>query len=369
MLKVGSFLRSPVISVICLLVIIGCTSDGTDVPEIIALSPFASSGAPMSTANHIAILSEEIACVTDTYESRIHCIDRVEGDVTVFGGEGRGPGEFEALSAIGRGGDGHVVAMDFGVGGGRLNFFTPDGILVSETRAPSGFQLTLLRGDHLFGFELVMPTLAELSEGFNPSYVPMEVDASSGDVQWERTDLAEVVDRECFNPAVGASTPDGGLVFQVCEYELAFFDHRDAPTATVVASPSYVEALPNERDVAAHVNSRVSLRSLAGPVSEAEIDAIAAEFREEPKEWLLKPGAFRFDGQNRLWVSTTRDRDAFSYFDVWADTTYVGAVRVQDRLMGFDIFGSTLVTLVERTPGEDGIAEREIDWYDLSEID
>ena len=367
MLKVGSFLPSPVIPVICLLAITGCASDGTDVPEIIALSPFASSGAPMSTANHIAILSEEIACVTDSYESRIHCVDRVEGDVTVFGGEGGGPGEFEGLSAIGRGSDGHVVAMDFGEG--RLSFFTPDGILVSETRVPSGFQLTLLRGDYLFGFELMMPTLADLSEGFNPSYVPMEVDASSGDVLWERTDLAEVVDRECFNPAIGASMPDGGLVFQVCEYELAFFDHRDAPTTTVVASPSYDEALPNERDVAAHVNSRVRLRSLAGPVSEAEIDAIAAEFREEPKEWLLKPGAFRFDVQNRLWVSTTRDRNAFSYFDVWADTTYVGAVRVRDRLMGFDIFGSTLVTLVERAPGEDGIGEREIDWYDLSEID
>ncbi|MYJ20182.1 MAG: hypothetical protein F4100_05480, partial [Rhodothermaceae bacterium] len=88
MLKVGSFLPSPVIPVICLLAITGCASDGTDVPEIIALSPFASSGAPMSTANHIAILSEEIACVTDSYESRIHCVDRVEGDVTVFGGEG-----------------------------------------------------------------------------------------------------------------------------------------------------------------------------------------------------------------------------------------------------------------------------------------
>lgn len=369
MLKISSLLCFPVAAAICLLAITGCASEGTDVPDIIPLSPFASSGASMSTTNHIAILSEEVACVTDSYESRIHCVDRVGGDITIFGSEGKGPGEFEALSAIERGGDGHVVAMDFGVGGGRLNFFGMDGILVSETRLPSGFQVTLLRGGHLFGFELVMPDLVSLSEGFKPSYVPMEVDASSGEVLWERTDLAEVVERECFNPAVGALTPDGGLVFEVCEYELAFFDHRDAPTATVIASPSYVEALPNERDIATHVNSRVRLRSLAGPVSESEIDAIAAEFRKKPKEWFLGPGTFRFDGQNRLWVSTTRDRDVFSYFDIWADTTYVGAVRVQDRLMGFDIFGSTLVTLVERAPGEDGIGEREMDWYDLSEID
>ena len=69
-----------------------------------------------------------------------------------------------------------------------------------------------------------------------------------------------------------------------------------------------------------------------------------------------------------LGVATTRDHDAFSYFDIWTDTAYTGAVRVRDRLMGFDIFGSTLVTLVERTPGADGIGERAIDWYDLGEV-
>lgn len=363
MLKVGLWLRSSVAAVICLLFVTGCASDGTNVPEIIALSPFASSGAPISTSNHIAILPEGIACVIDSFEERIHCVERADGNVAVFGGEGGGPGEFTALSSIHRGRDGHIVAVDFGKD--RLSFFRPNGILVSETRMPSSFVPTRLRDDRLFGFELGMP---DFVEEFELSFVPMEVDASSGEILWQGTDLANVVGRECFNPAVGASMPDGGLVFEVCEYELAFFDHRDAPRATVVASPSYVEALPNERDVAAHLDDIVGIRSLAGPVPESEIDAIAAEFREEPKEWLLGTG-FGFDDENRLWVSTTRDRDEFSYFDVWADTTYVGAVRVQDRLMGFDIFGSTLVTLVERALDEDGAGERGIDWYDLSEID
>ena len=31
--------------------------------------------------------------------------------------------------------------------------------------------------------------------------------------------------------------------------------------------------------------------------------------------------------------------------------------------MGFDLLGSTLAALVERAPGPDGIARREIDWY------
>ena len=72
---------------------------------------------------------------------------------------------------------------------------------------------------------------------------------------------------------------------------------------------------------------------------------------------------FGFDNQDRLWVATTRDRDTFSYFDVWIGTGYVGTVRIRERLLGFDLLGSTLVALVERRPGPDGIASRAIDWY------
>ncbi len=360
-LRVVLLSYAPVVALLCLS---GCTSERSDLSETIALSPDASHGAPISTSNDVSILSEEVACVINSYEFHIHCVDRVNGNTTVIGGEGRGPGEFAAPPGIGRGRDGHVVAMD--IGEDRLTFFSPNGTLVSETRLPQSFSPTSLRDDRLYGFELVMP---DFETEFLPSYVPMEVDVSSGEVLWKRTDLGDAVDRNCFNPAVGVSTPGGGLVFQVCEYELAFFSHKDAPTATVVVSPSYVEALPNERDLAAHMDVMLSLRSLAGPITESEEDAIAAEFLAKPKEWLLKPSTFSFDSQNRLWVATTRDRDAFSYFDIWTDTTYVGAVRVKDRLMGFDIFESTLVTLVERAPDKDDIAERAIDWYDLGEID
>ncbi len=360
-LRVVLLLYAPVVALLCLS---GCTSERSDLSETIALAPFASHGAPISTSNDVSILSEEVACVINSYEFHIHCVDRVNGNTTVIGGEGRGPGEFAAPPGIGRSRDGHVVAMD--IWEDRLTFFSPNGTLVSETRLPQSFSPTSLRDDRLYGFELVMP---DFETEFLPSYVPMEVDISSGEVLWKRTDLAEAVDRDCLNPAVGASTPDGGLVFQVCEYELAFFSHKDAPTVSVVASPSYVEALPNERDLAAHMDVMLSLRSLAGGITESEEDALEAEFLAKPKEWLLKPGTFDFDNQNRLWVATTRDRDAFSYFDIWTDTTYVGAVRVDDRLMGFDVFESTLVTLVERAPDEYDIAERAIDWYDLSEID
>lgn len=341
-----------------------CAPDRSGAPEVTELLPFASSDAPLSASDDIAIVSGEIACVINSYETRIHCVDRSDGGVAVFGREGEGPGEFDGLNAIERGPGGQVVAID--VGSARMTFFEPDGSLVSETPLPPLFLPSQLRGDHLFGSVMGIPDFA--SGETQPTFVPVAADANSGEVLWERTDLADAVERECFTGAVGASTPGGGLVFEVCGDELAFLADRDAPSATVLASPSYVETLPNDRDVSDQMEGFTHLGRRQG-MSDSAIAAIVAEFREKPREWILKPDPFGFDHRDRLWVATTRDHDTFSYFDIWADTAYTGAVRVRDRLMGFDIYGTTLVTLVERTPGANGIGERAIDWYDIGEVD
>lgn len=46
-------------------------------------------------------------------------------------------------------------------------------------------------------------------------------------------------------------------------------------------------------------------------------------------------------------------------------------MRVRDRVIGFDLHGATLATLVERALAEDdtdGIPNRAVDWYDVSGI-
>ncbi len=216
---------SPTVAILALATTPACAPDVPGVPEVNELLPFASSGAPLSATDDIAIVSEEIACVIDSYESRIHCVDRSDGGVAVFGREGEGPGEFDGLTGIERGPGGQVVAMDYG--SARMTFFEPDGSLVSEAPLPPRFQPSQLRGDRLFGFELGMPDFA--SGETQPTFVPMAADARSGEVLWQRTDLADAVGLECFSGAVGASTPDGGLVFEVCGNELAFFAGRVSP--------------------------------------------------------------------------------------------------------------------------------------------
>ncbi len=346
--------------------IVACSSEAVHV-SVVELEPFASSTAPLSANADIALVSAEVACVIDSYDSRIRCVDRSDRSVGVFGVEGEGPGEFRGLTGIERGPDGRLAAIEFSPS--QLTLFEPDGTYVSEVRLPPLFQGNLLHGNRLFGMKLA---LLDFGRAQNvPDYVPMEADIFvREEVLWERSDLAEAAGRDCLNGAIGIPTPHGGLVFEVCGYELAFFDHRDAETATVVTSPAYSEEPPNERDVAAHLDGVASVgRGRGGGLSEEEREAYAEEFRQEPKGWFLKPHTFKFDAESRLWASTTRDRDAFSYFDVWIGTEYAGAVQVRDRLMGYDILGSTLVVLVERAPDRIGIAQQAIDWYDIGSVE
>lgn len=71
-------------------------------------------------------------------------------------------------------------------------------------------------------------------------------------------------------------------------------------------------------------------------------------------------------------VESQRDRDEFSYVDVYlpGEAAFMGSFRVSDRVMGFDLLGSTLVVVVERqlSPDDaDGIPDRAVDWYDIGE--
>lgn len=198
----------------------------------------------------------------------------------------------------------------------------------------------------------------------------MEVDAFSGEILWEREDLADAVGRDCFNGLVGILNPQGGLVATACEHEPVFVDHRDAISATVVAAPNYVPLLPGPRDVEAYVDRVTRIGGGLVSLSPAQKEAYAAGYREEPKRWYFGGSAsLNFDGQNRLWAALTLDRDAFSYLEIWTDMEYAGTVRVRDRLMDYDILGSTLVTLVERKPDRYGIAQLAIDWYDIGGLE
>lgn len=64
-------------------------------PQAILNRAFATTDVPLSRSDQVALLADErVACVVDSYEAKVRCVD-AEGVVAgVFGRVGEGPGEF-----------------------------------------------------------------------------------------------------------------------------------------------------------------------------------------------------------------------------------------------------------------------------------
>jgi len=108
---------------------------------------------------------------------------------------------------------------------------------------------------------------------------------------------------------------------------------------TVVRAPTFAAELPSERDIADWTErNRARGRARTDQDNEAR-----DEFRNTPREYHLS-WSETFDDQGRFWIATERDRDEFSWLDVYAprEGTFFGSVRVRDRVLGFDVADSTL---------------------------
>ncbi len=65
-----------------------------------------------------------------------------------------------------------------------------------------------------------------------------------------------------------------------------------------------------------------------------------------------------------LWIASTRDRDRYSYIDIFRSNRRVGVVRVVDRLISYNVHEDEVVVLVERRhSGPSGMRPLGIDWY------
>ena len=322
------------------------------------LVPVASSSSPLSEGESIALVTEVVACVIDSYEVRIHCSGRDDVQIGVFGRSGEGPGEFETPLDVIRGPDETVGVIDWGLM--RISVFTPTGRLVSDRLLPGIFMPS-----GPFDTSLVGSTL-DVAGG---QWQQLELDLTSDEILWERvfpTDLLEEAGCESFSfrgLVSGVVSPGGQMVFGACDGHLLHYSSRDDSVGQVILAPTYTIELPNERDIqyVEELRRNAAQRGEFVPPPPS---------RDTPKAYSRHRW---FDGQDRLWVLTNRDRDEWSYLDIYdRDGQYAGTVRIRDRAHGFDVLGSTLAVLVERQAGPDdadGVPDRAIDWYDISAVD
>ncbi len=327
--------------------------------RLFELIPHAAARAPLSQDNNIALVSDSVACVIDSYNYRVVCT-AMEGSVlSAFGEKGEGPGEFMNPVRVARASRDTLAVHDLKLD--RLTYYEPTGQRLFEASLPPLFGVEVVRGMRVFGHLGLGPPVGE-AKALPMEHIEMDVAADS--VVWSRDDMW-IVPTECGDHGAGIPTPSDGYVFRACQSDLVFYHDRDGDP-TVVTSPAYVPELPNERDVDDYLSDMARIFG-RGSVAKSAYEPYAAGYREDPKPWFLVDG-FVFDSLGRLWVATTRDLDTFSYFDIWDGPDYQGTVRIRDRLIGYDILGSALVALVERKPDRYGIAQRAIDWYDIGGV-
>ena len=300
------------------------------------------------------------ACVMDSFEVQVYCVDRA-GTARAFGGSGYGPGEFQMPTAVLRGPSGSVGVISLH----GLSFASSTGQFLYRVQL-SDLVVGASRG-------LVATLNGSAAKGWPLEMEFVQMDVKTGHVLTSRP-YPRNPPQECRNSPrtgsgqaesggvpIGYATPKGGAVF-LCRQHLGVLREGLVDEVVVVAVPSYVDELPNERDVAERLAAVQAVRNVAG------VELALEEFRQTPKRWWIGPQSPAYDERGRMWIGTNRDRDLFSYLDVFTDDglRYLGSVRIRDRLIGYDILDSTLAVLVERPIGEgEVVARRGIDWYDI----
>ena len=145
---------------------------------------------------------------------------------------------------------------------------------------------------------------------------------------------------------------------------MLFVADRNDDIGVLVQAPFYTPEYPTRKDVARYLEACRSPASMF-----LAIPCEPAKFRRRSKRYGVH---YWGDDQNRLWVLTERDREEFSYLDIYVGPEFVGSVRVRQRAVAFDVLGSTLAVLVDRPVGPDdadGFPDRGIDWYDIGRLE
>lgn len=359
--------RSPLRAVLTLIALtasllsVACEAAEASVEEFLPLEPIGESRAPYSGNNRIAVTSEGVACVIDSYQIRVFCVDRRGVRTGYFGREGNGPGEFAGPSWIARGPSGAVAVGD--MERGRMLLFQTTGVFLSETRVPQIFVPSGPVGSSLLGMGRRSGRMEHI-----------EIDVASGDIKWNREypDSEELTDPACDADAAGRlrfghPAPDRGMMLLACrgQFLVWFADRDDDAPAEWSNVPTYQETFPSQTEVDRYVRGATRLGGGITPP-----DSYVEEFRNRSRNWHVPP--IRLDARGRAWIATRREDETFSYIDVHRRTEYLGTVRVRDSLIQIDIAGSIMVVLVDRPLSRsdpNGIPQRGIDWYDISGVE
>ena len=215
-----------------------------------SLAPVATSEAPLSEIPYVRLVSEDVACVIESFEVRVHCIHRSGTEVGVFGRSGEGPGEFRTPLFLVRGPDETLGVVD--IASNRMSIFEPTGEWTSQVRLP-GTAFTPASGG--FSSTLVGTWFQRGGGDRGLAFWQGELDIASEEVLWERVYPNGLrMDSGCEPIRMdglmeGVASEDRSFAFPACNGHLILFRDRDDPQGTLFQAVGYAPELPNAWEV------------------------------------------------------------------------------------------------------------------------
>ena len=311
-----------------------CGQTDTTADAIFTPEPITSTALPPSDDDQVALLADGLtACVIDSYEVRVRCVDRDGAVVGVFGREGEGPGEFASPTYLARGEEGTVGVADLQLG--RFTVFEPSGTHVSQVAMPSAaFSPISSFGDILTGAAV---DIMALMSGDGYMMNRFDVNVASGEVVRQERSPSGPWDIECGDAVGGIPNRADGWVLVACEGHLIFVG--ETGDATVLRAPMYVPELPDEQEAAEQEEERRAFNRDLGVPEDMNLAEAMERFRTTPKNYHLSTAQQLIDAEGRYWIATQRDMAEWSYVDVYENAEYVGSVRVRHRLRGLRCSG------------------------------
>jgi hypothetical protein len=318
---------------------------------------------PYTVAYVLSLIAPDRVCMVDSYETQVICGGPTWSDVQRFGRGGEGPGEYGAIVGIARLPEGRLGVVDHALQ--RLTIVTSR--LEVEGTTPFAGNPSLVRtaGDSTvavttLGFEAWIPRLDHARRRTRVDWVL----PGQGVARTQTLSLPDTVPVGRAPLFAGTWALSRGFVFLRMPYEIVRFSPEGEYLGRFTPT-HYEPELPNLRDVEHRAEG---MRYVFGySPSPADLEGFAAE----PKHGILGGMGVVFSSDGLLWIGTTRDRDRWSYIDVYAgreELKFFGSVQVRDRMLAFDVLDGTLAVLVERQDADrHGLRPYAIDWYDTTE--
>jgi len=305
---------------------------------------------PLSDTERFAVLSEDRACVLDSWEVHIVCGDREWRSTVVLGRKGRGPGEILVPGPLLPMPDGGLAYHD--LKNSRITLYGPDLSFSRHVRLD-------IRGSvvpPIFRDSLLVIAESAIRRAERKLHIyDLRADSLIASLPFV-LDLKPLgLDSVVASPY--QRTADQILLRGTGE-RLILMNADASRIEGHIPPPAFEPNYPDSVDVE---ELRADLKAISGVLFEKDVERL----RTSRKHHYVRETLAQFDAHGRLWLLTNRPSPrSETLFDHYRDTTFLGTLPVPGRVLAFRIRDSLLVTMTRDAQSDtSGINQRRLNWY------